>query len=293
VSAIVGQPVREPFRLGARAQDILVLAALVIATLIMLFPIFLVLVTSFKTPIDITSTSLKLFFTPTLENYLALVGLRPSEFQFDLWLHFRNSVIAAAGSTALAVLLGVPAAYAFARVRFRGSQSGMLFLLAMRLLPPIATVIPLFLIMRQVGLLDTVFALILAYTTFNLPFFVWMMYSFFLDLPRELEEAALIDGATRWQAFVKVILPLSRPGLAASAIFCMVLAWNDFLFAVTLTGRNAPTLPLLVSGFVTDMGVAWGIMMAAGSVIVVPVVLFTLFTQRHLVRGMTAGAVKD
>ena len=293
MSAIVGQPVREPFRLGARAQDILVLAALVIATLIMLFPIFLVLVTSFKTPIDITSTSLKLFFTPTLENYLALVGLRPSEFQFDLWLHFRNSVIAAAGSTALAVLLGVPAAYAFARVRFRGSQSGMLFLLAMRLLPPIATVIPLFLIMRQVGLLDTVFALILAYTTFNLPFFVWMMYSFFLDLPRELEEAALIDGATRWQAFVKVILPLSRPGLAASAIFCMVLSWNDFLFAVTLTGRNAPTLPLLVSGFVTDMGVAWGIMMAAGSVIVVPVVLFTLFTQRHLVRGMTAGAVKD
>jgi multiple sugar transport system permease protein len=282
---------RRSFR--QRGGDALVLAALAAATVVFLFPIYTVVATSFKLPIDVVAETFSLLFTPTLDNYLALVGLRPSEFHFDLGLHFRNSLLAASGSTILALLLGTPAAYAFARVRFRGGRPGMLFLLALRLLPPIATVIPLFLIMRSIGLLDTVLALILAYTTFNLPFIVWMMYSFFLDLPRELEEAALIDGATRLQAFVKVILPLSLPGLAAAAIFSMVLSWNDFIFAVTLTARDAPTLPLMVSGFVTDLGVSWGIMMAAGSVIVVPVLIFTFFTQRYLLRGVTAGAMKD
>jgi multiple sugar transport system permease protein len=282
---------RRSFR--QRGGDALVLGALVAATIVFLFPIYTVVATSFKLPIDVVAETFSLLFTPTLDNYLALVGLRPSEFHFDLWLHFRNSLLAASGSTILALLLGTPAAYAFARVRFRGGRPGMLFLLALRLLPPIASVIPLFLIMRSIGLLDTVLALILAYTTFNLPFIVWMMYSFFLDLPRELEEAALIDGATRLQAFVKVILPLSLPGLAAAAIFSMVLSWNDFIFAVTLTARDAPTLPLMVSGFVTDLGVSWGIMMAAGSVIVGPVLIFSVFTQRYLLRGVTAGAMKD
>ena len=237
-----------------RAGDALVFAALVVATIVFPLP-------DLHGGRDVLQIAdryrlgdVRLLFTPTLDNYLALIGLRPSEFQFDLGLHFRNSLFAASGSTVLALLLGTPAAYAFARIRFRGARPGMLFLLALRLLPPIATVIPLFLIMRNLFLLDTVFALILAYTTFNLPFIVWMMYSFFLDLPRELEEAALIDGASRLQAFIKVILPLSLPGLAAAAIFSMVLSWNDFIFAVTLTARNAPTLPLMVSGFVTDLG---------------------------------------
>lgn len=273
--------------------DWMTLLALALATIVMLFPIYVIVATSFKTPIDVTSPRLNLLFQPTLDNYLALVGLIPSEFRFDLFLHFRNSVLAAAGSTLLAVIVGTPAAYAFARISFRGRQQGMLILLGTRLLPPIAAVIPLFLIMRSVGLLDTVFGLVIAYTTFNLPFFVWLMHSFFLDLPKELEEAAKMDGATSWQTFFRIMLPLSRPGLAASTIFCMVLSWNDFLFAVTLTGRNAPTLPLLVSGFVTDMGVSWGIMMAAGTVIVTPVLIFTLLVQRHLLRGMTAGAVKE
>lgn len=283
----------EMLRDRRRVLDTIGFTVLIIVTLIFLFPIFIVVATSFKQPIDVTSTSFHLFFQPTLDNYLVLAGLKPGEFQFDLLLHFRSSLLAAAGSTVLAVIVGTPAAYAFARVHFRGSRAGLLFLLVTRMLPPIATVIPLFLIMRQIHLLDTVWALILAYTTFNLPFFIWMMYSFFLDLPRELEEAAFIDGATRWQAFWHVMLPLCRPGLAAAAIFCMVLAWNDFLFAATLTGRNAPTLPLLVSGFITDIGVAWGVMMAAGSVIVIPVLVFTFFIQRHLLRGMTAGALKE
>ncbi len=277
---------------GRSGADAAVFAALVVATVAMLFPIYMIVLTAIKQPMDITSGTVSPFITPTAEHFLQLFGVKESEFHFDLWLHFRNTVMAAVGSTALAIIVGAPAAYAFARVRFRGSLVSMTFLLVTRLLPPIATVIPLYLIMRQLGLLDTVFALILAYTTFNLPFFVWMMFSFFADLPKELEEAASMDGATRWQTFLLVMLPLSLPGIFAASIFSLVLAWNDFLFAVVLTSRNAPTLPLLVSGFVTDMGVSWGIIMAAGSVIVIPVLVFTLLTQKHLLRGMTRGAVK-
>jgi ABC-type glycerol-3-phosphate transport system permease component len=279
-------------RLRRRSFDGLALAVLAAATLVMIFPILIILSTSFKQPADVAAGTLVLF-RPTWENYLALVGIVPSEFHFDLMLHFRNSILAAAGSTALAVLLGTPAAYAFARVRFRGRVPAMLFLLLMRLLPPIATVIPLFLIMRTLHLLDTVLGLVLAYSSFNLPFFIWIMYSFFVDLPKDIEDAARIDGATGWQAFARVMLPLSRPGLVAASIFAMIMAWNDFLFAVTLTGREAATLPLLIAGFITDVGVSWGTMMAAGSIIVVPVLLFAIVTQQHLVRGMTAGAMKD
>jgi ABC-type glycerol-3-phosphate transport system permease component len=275
-----------------RLEDALTVLALIVATVIFFFPIYTILSVSFKAPIDIMATPIKWFFRPTLDNYLALIGLRPSEFQFDLPLHFRNSLIVGGGSTLLSLILGTPAAYAFARVRFRGQNASLLFLLALRMLPPITTVIPLFLLMRNLRLLDTQLALILAYTTFNLPFIVWMLRSFFLDLPQELEEASWIDGATRWQGFSRVILPLSAPGLVASAIFSLMLSWNDFIFAVILTSRKAPTLPMLIAGFTTEMGVSWGIMMAAGSVVVLPVLLFTLFVQRYLVMGLTSGAVK-
>jgi multiple sugar transport system permease protein len=279
-------------RLGTSQTGAMVFATLTIVTAISLFPIYSIVLTAFKQPADITAGGVSPLIAPTLDNFKALIGLVPSEFHFDLWLHFRNTLIAAFGSTLLSVVVGTPAAYAFARLRFPGRDAGLAALLIIRLLPPIATVIPIYLIMRQVGLLDTVFSLILAYATFNIPFYVWMMYSFFVDLPRELEEAAQIDGATRWQTYLIVMLPLAKPGIAASAIFSMVLAWNDFLFAAVLTSKNAPTLPLLVSGFVTDMGTAWGIMMAAGSVIVTPILVFTLFAQQHLLRGMTGGAVK-
>jgi multiple sugar transport system permease protein len=285
-------PIFRSTSLERRIGNATVYVALTGAAVISLFPIYIIILTAFRGPMDVASGSVSPFFVPTLDNFRALFGITKSDFHFDLGLHFRNTVMAAVGSTLLSVIVGTPAAYAFARVRFRGNRVGMLFLLLVRLLPPIASVIPLYLIMRQVNLLDTVFALILAYTTFNLPFYVWMMYSFFTDLPKELEEAAEVDGASRWQTFYKIMLPLSGPGLAASAIFSMILAWNDFLFAVVLTREDAVTLPLLVSGFITDMGVAWGIMMAAGTVIVLPVLVFTLFAQKHLLRGMTGGAMK-
>ncbi len=273
-------------------ENTVVTFLLILASLVFLLPILMMISISFKTPADILAEPPRWIFRPTLENYAALVGARPSEFRFNLPLHFRNSIASAGGATLLALLVGTPAAYAFARLRFRGSRTGLLFLLALRMLPPIASVIPLYLIMRNLRLLDTIVGLIVAYTTFNLPFIVWVMRSFFLDMPAELEESAWIDGATRWQGFYKVILPLTAPGLVASGIFALMLAWNDFLFAVILTSRHASTLPLLTAGFITEMGVSWGIMMAAGTVIVLPVLIFTLFIQRYLVVGLTAGAVK-
>ncbi len=275
-----------------RLEDAATIAVLALACVVFFFPILLVVTTSFKAPADILAAPPHWIFRPTLANYKALVGLQPSQFHIDLFLHFRSSVLAAGGATLCSLVLGVPAAYAFARLRFRGNLSLLLSLLALRMLPPIAIVIPLYLIMRSLRLLDTVSGLIVAYTTFNLPFVIWMMRGFFLDLPADLEEAAWIDGATRGQAFLKIMLPLSAPGLVASAIFALMLAWNDFLFAVILTSRTAPTLPMLVAGFITEEGVSWGIMMASGTIIVVPMLLFTLFVQRYFAAGLSTGAIK-
>ena len=269
-----------------------VTALLVVTTLVFLLPILLMIAVSFKTPVDVIAAPPRWLFRPTLDNYLALIGARPSEFQINLLLHFRNSIAATGGATVLSLALAAPAAYAFGRLRFRGARPVLFFLLALRMLPPIATVIPLYLLMRGLHLLDTIAGLIIAYTTFNLPFIVWVLRSFFLDLPADLEEAALIDGATRWQCLYKVILPLSAPGIVASGIFALMLAWNDFLFAVILTSRQTPTLPVLTAGFITEMGTSWGVAMAAGTVIVVPVLFFTLFVQRYMVVGLTSGAVK-
>jgi len=273
-------------------ETVLVTLVLIVATVVFMFPILMMIAVSFKAPADVIAAPPRWVFRPTLDNYAALLGLRASEFHIDLLLHFRNSVAAAGGATLLSLVVAAPAAYAFARLRFRGARPVLFYLLALRMLPPIATVIPLYLLMRNLHLLDTITGLILAYTTFNLPFVVWVLRSFFQDLPADLEEAAMIDGATRWQCLVKVILPLSTSGIVASGIFALMLAWNDFLFAVILTNRHAPTLPVLTAGFITEMGTSWGIAMAAGAVIAVPVLIFTLFVQRYMVIGLTTGAVK-
>lgn len=287
------RPLVRPAKWSRRdLETVAVTALLVVATLVFLLPILVMIAVSFKAPVDVIATPPHWLFRPTLDNYLALMGVRPSEFQINLLLHFRNSVAATGGATFLSLALAAPAAYAFGRLRFRGARPVLFFLLALRMLPPIATVIPLYLLMRGLHLLDTIAGLIIAYTTFNLPFIVWVLRSFFLDLPADLEEAALIDGATRWECLYKVILPLSAPGIVASGIFALMLAWNDFLFAVILTSRQAPTLPVLTAGFITEMGTSWGVAMAAGTVIVLPVLFFTLFVQRYMVVGLTSGAVK-
>jgi len=165
--------------------------------------------------------------------------------------------------------------------------------LSLRMLPPMATVIPFFILARLTGILDTHLVLILSYMTFNIPFTIWMMRGFFEEIPREIEEAALVDGCSHWQVLIKIILPLSMTGLTATAIFCVIQSWNEFAFALFLTGVNARTLPTTVTFFLSVTGVIWGEMAAVGVVTALPVLVFAMLVQKHMIRGLTFGAVKQ
>jgi multiple sugar transport system permease protein len=203
-----------------------------------------------------------------------------------------NSFIVALGSTVLVVLIGTPAAYAFARYRMRGRDDLFLFVLATRMAPPVCLVIPFYLIYAQIGLLDTHIGLVIAYLTFNLSFYVWVLSSFCRDLPVEIEEAAMVDGYPHWQVMMKISLPLLRPGIVATAVLCFIFAWNEFLFAFMLGGRTVTTLPVSIPTLISTTGVRWGEMAIIGFVALLPVLVAVFLLQRHIVRGLTLGAVK-
>lgn len=264
---------------GRRALIGLVLAGF-------LLPIVLIVLTSFKTRVATLEGSPFGFSRPTLENY----GHLFSEYDFA---HFaRNSAIASVVSTAIALGLGALAAYGLARYRFRGSEALAFWVLSLRMTPAIASIIPLFIMLRAARLVDSLPGLVIVYVVANLPLVIWMMKGFFEDLPIDMEESALIDGNTRFGAFVDVALPLAAPGLAATAILTFVFTWNEFLFALILTGRNTQTLPVAVTLFVRETGIDWGYMTAAASLMMLPMVIATLFVRRGLARGLTMGAVK-
>jgi ABC-type glycerol-3-phosphate transport system permease component len=236
---------------------------------------------------------------PTLNNYRRVLHIGTDAIaaaqditSADFLLYFINSITVSFGSVLLALLLGVPAAYAFARFRFLGSAQIFYGLLALRMLPPIAVLVPMYVMMRSIGLLDTHLGLAVAYTTFSMPLVVWIMRGFFEELPKELEESAEIDGCSRFGAFVRVVLPLAKPGLVAATIFSVVLAWNDFVFAAVLSGRNTQTLPVMMAGYTSDVGIAWGEMSAAAVLVILPVTLFSVLAQKHLVAGLSSGTVK-
>ena len=227
-----------------------------------------------------------LIFTPTLANYTALWH---SAFSAS----FVNSLLSASFSTALALLLGVPAAYALSRWAGRGKRALSFAILVTRMAPPIAFTIPFFLFYRWIGLLDTVTGLVLVYTSFNLPLVIWMMQPFFETRAGSLEEAALVDGArTRDRSSSQIVLPMVAPGIAATAILCFLYAWNDFFFALILTRTNARTAPVAVVNFMNYEGWEWGKIAAGGSLVMAPVLIFSLAVRRYLVSGLTAGAVK-
>jgi multiple sugar transport system permease protein len=250
------------------------------------FPIFWTVLTSFK-PVDLIPKVPPVWiFEPTLDHYRAIFFGK--ELLGSLW----NSLFIASMSTLLALLIGTPAAYAFARFEFRGKESLAFYFLSARMTPPIAVIVPFFLISRDFGLLDTRLILTLAYTTFNFAFVVWLLRGFFAEVPTELDEAALVDGCSPFGAFIRVALPLAAPGIAGAAIICFIFSWNEFLFALVLTSLNAKTLPVAAAGFVTDRLVLWGDLCATAVVIFVPVMIFAVLTRRHLIRGMTMGAVK-
>jgi multiple sugar transport system permease protein len=202
-----------------------------------------------------------------------------------------NSLIVSTAATALSALLGALMAYSLARFN-TGGQHLSFWVLSQRFLPPIAVVLPIFLIYRSLGLNDTHFGLIVAYTVFTLPVSVWMMYAYFRQLPRSLEDAALVDGCTRWQAFWRVAVPLAVPGIVAAAVFAFIACWTEFFFALILTSRNAFTLPTVFRAFIGFQGSLYGEASALAMVSLVPSIVLGMLVQRHLVRGLTLGAVR-
>jgi multiple sugar transport system permease protein len=227
----------------------------------------------------------KLFVVPTLENYVAVM-------QEKFLRAISNSAITATTTTVLALLLGVPAAYSLSRARFGADGAISLWMLSTRMAPPIAFGIPFFLIYKHAGLIDTLHGLVVIYLTFNLSLVIWMMRTFFDGLPVSLEEAAYIDGAGILQTFLKVTLPLSTPGLATTAIFSFLLSWNDFFYALILARSDALTSPVAIVNFMTYESWEYGKISAGGTLIMLPVVVFSLLVRKYLVRGLTAGAVK-
>ncbi len=272
---------------------------IVMVLLITLFPVWWIVMISLKTSDQALTIPPKLIFKPTLENYRSVL-FGAAQNSSGRWVpttkeflsQAANSLAICLTSTFLALIAGVPAAYALSKFRFKKKQEISFFILSTRFMPPIVVVIPLFLLYRQLGLMDTRLGLIILYTFISLSLVIWMMKGFFDDMPVELIESARVDGCSRLGALFKVAIPVTRQGIVASAILTLIGTWNEFLFAVIFTSKNAKTVTLSVMGYVTIREVAWANMAAAGILITIPVLIFTIITQKHLVQGLTSGAVK-
>lgn len=248
-----------------------------------LLPLIWMAFNSLKTPLDINTIPPALIFKPTLANYDTV--FQSQNFLAFLW----NSFFVAAGATVLSLILGLPAAYAIARYQQRGLA---VIILMGRMIPGITLLIPWFILFRQIHLIDTYAALILTHMLVGLPFIVWVMIPFFEAIPRELDEAARIDGASVLTALIRIILPLSGPGIISASILAFVFSWNNFLFSIIFATENTKTLPVAIYNFISYAQIDWGGLMAAAVVITVPVLVIALLTQRWIVRGLTEGAVK-
>ncbi|MFC7676653.1 carbohydrate ABC transporter permease [Mycolicibacterium sp. GCM10028919] len=249
------------------------------------FPVFWMVLTSFKQESAAATNPPTLFFTPTLDQYSAVFsqGIGPA---------MLNSLFATGMSTILVLLLGVPAAFALSLRPVRKTSDALFFFMSTKMLPVVAVILPLYVIVSNVGLLDNIWALVVLYTAMNLPIAVWMMRSFFLEVPGELLEAASLDGASLWRSVREVILPLVSPGIAATALICVIFAWNEFFFAVNLTAVNAQTMPVYLVGFIAGEGQYWAVLSAAATMAALPVILCGWFAQNKLVRGLSFGAIK-
>jgi multiple sugar transport system permease protein len=242
---------------------------------------------SFRPDTDLTRSPIQLLPDAlTLANHIEL--LARTSFAANL----RDSLIVASGAVALGLLLSLPAAYAFSRFRFGGRDTLMVQFLAINMFPVVMLILPLFVLFRQFGLLDTYFALIAGHATFTLPFAIWLMTSYVDGIPADLDQAAAIDGATRWQVMVLVILPLTLPGLVAVGIYLFIASWNEYLFALMLAGRNVRTVTVALQSFIGENQIQWGLLMAGGTMVALPATILFLLTQKRLVGGLTGGAVK-
>jgi len=270
---------------AARRRQLLFTLLAAAGALAVVFPVLWMALMMFKPEAVMFARPPVWRFPPTLEHFDYVI-----EHGF-VW-NLLASLFVAVASTVLVVVVGTPAAYAFARFPIRRRDDLLLFVLATRMAPPVALAIPFYLIYARVGLLDTYVGLILAYLSFNLSFYVWVLWSFCRELPVELEEAARADGYPRAHVLVRVVLPLLRPGIIATAVLCFIFAWNEFLYAFLLGGKTIETLPVAVPKLITSQGVKWGELSIVGIVALVPVLMVVFVLQRHIVRGLTMGAVK-
>jgi multiple sugar transport system permease protein len=305
----------EPTPRARRIAAGLVIAYALIATV----PLVWIFLTGFKTPSEAIAYPPKVLFEPSLEGYVNLftsrtrqtpeymASLPPPETWYDELVRSRNMVITGPsrfagrylnsliigfGSTFLAVFLGTLAAYAFSRFKVPLKDDLLFFILSTRMMPPVAVAIPIYLMYRQLGLADTHLGMIILYTAVNLSLSVWLLKGFMDEIPREYEEAAMIDGYSRFQAFWKVVLPQATTGIAATAIFCLIFAWNEYAFALLLTSGEAQTAPPFIPIIIGEGGLDWPAVAAGTTLFLLPVVFFTVLLRRHLLRGITFGAVR-
>lgn len=258
---------------------------LILLLLMVLGPYVWIVMASFKRKGDVITSPPKWIFDPTVINYVEIFGKG-----FDRFLI--NSSIIGFSSTAVCVLVGTMAAYGFSRFKIPAGNHLFFYILATRLGPPVAYALPMYLIFNELGLINTHIGVILAHATFNLVLVVWMMRSFFDDIPREVEEAAYLDGCSHFKVFFKIALPMTYPGLAAVSIFVLIFSWNEFLFALILTGGDTRTLTVMIPSLVLHTGTLWGQVAAASVLQSIPILVFIFFIQRQLVQGLTFGAVK-
>ena len=320
-------PVVEPTRVdkvhprAKMGKSIRVIITLIV-TFIMIIPVLVMIMTAFKSRADIVTPPPKVFFNPTLEGFLYLFTdrsvLSPSNLEseranagdLNYWQklalsvgqkingpsdyvgRLKNSVIIAGTSTILSVVLGLFTAYAFSRFKIVGKDDLLFFILSTRMLPGVVVTIPLFLLYKQLGWNDTYIGMIILYTVFNLSFSVWLLMGFLDEIPVEYEEAALVDGYTRMQAFFKIVLPQAVTGIAATTVFCLIFAWNEYAFALMLTSEKARTAPPSIATMLGSGGLEWSAIAAGSLGFLIPVAIVTFVLRDYLLRGVTFGAVR-
>ena len=284
--------VRPGRRRSLRSTIEIVLLGLLL--IVMLFPVVWMLETSLKEGRDVYAVPAKLLgFEVTFDHYKDVFVQRGGSGASDLAISLKNSVLVAGFSTIIATVLGVPAAWAYSRFRLRAKRDQLFFILSTRFMPPVVVVIPIFLMYRDLNLFDTKLGLILIYGAFNLSFTIWMMKGFVDEVPSEYEDAAMLDGYSRLEAFVRFTLPLLVPGIAATAVFALIFSWNEFVFAIFLTSsEEARTAPPAIAGLIGGTTIDWGLVAASAMVFAAPVLLFAFLVRKHLVAGVTLGAVR-
>ncbi len=261
-------------------------AFLFAVALVSFVPFLWIVMSAFKVRTDIMSPTVSFFFSPTLSNFSAAF------IKGDFGVYLLNSTIVGVGTVVLCLVTGVPAAYAFSRFSVLGKKHLYFFILTTRMAPAVAVVLPLYIVFQNLGLLGTIPGVILAHTTFTLALVVYLMKGLFDEVPKEIDQAALVDGYSEWQTFLYVILPISRSSIAATGFLAFIFSWNEFLFALLLGGTEARTLPAAFPGLVTPLGTYWGQLCAAAFAVAIPVIILATLIQRYLVKGLTLGAVK-